>query len=194
MEIIHKDFIGVYKNVLSVDTCNNLIQLFEKHLALNPSSTMYGATQMPHREMARKDTSLIVNGLLPNENVLINNALNACIAQYSEEFFVIKQIEARSETIKMQKTAPKGGYHAWHSEVSSYECASRVLAWTLYLNDIPDGEGETEFLWQGVRVKPEAGTVCIFPAAFTHTHRGNPVYSCDKYIATGWYTLIPNLN
>jgi hypothetical protein len=30
----------------------------------------------------------------------------------------------------------------------------------------------------------------IFPAAFTHTHRGNPVYSKDKYIATGWFNFI----
>ena len=59
----------------------------------------------------------------------------------------------------------------------------------IFPKDIQDGEGETEFLWQGLRVKPKAGTVCIFPASFTHTHRGNPVYSCDKYIATGWYTL-----
>ena len=26
----------------------------------------------------------------------------------------------------------------------------------------------------------------IWPAQFTHTHRGNPVYNCTKYVATGW--------
>ena len=91
--------------------------------------------------------------------------------------------------VKLQKTPPKGGYHVWHCEADRVPHANRVLAWTVYLNDIPSGEGETEFLWQGLRVQPKAGTVSIFPASFTHTHRGNPVYSCDKYIATGWYTL-----
>ena len=67
----------------------------------------------------------------------------------------------------------------------------RILAWTLYLNDIPEGEGETEFLWQATKVKPKAGLLCIFPASFTHTHRGNPVYSTNKYIATGWFTIAP---
>ena len=86
----------------------------------------------------------------------------------------------------MQKTPPKGGYHLWHCEASSKETSYRYLVWTLYLNDIPENEGETEFLWQGIRIKPKRGLFCLFPASFTHTHRGNPVYSCDKYIATGW--------
>ena len=62
----------------------------------------------------------------------------------------------------------------------------------LYLNDIPEGEGETEFLWQGLRVQPKAGTMLIWPAFYTHTHRGNAVYSCSKYIATGWGLYLGN--
>jgi hypothetical protein len=46
--------------------------------------------------------------------------------------------------------------------------------------------GETEFLYQHMRVKPEQGTLVIWPAAFTHTHRGNPPLSNEKYIVTGW--------
>ena len=37
-----------------------------------------------------------------------------------------------------------------------------------------------------LRVKPKQGTLVIWPAAFTHTHRGNPPLSNDKYIVTGW--------
>ncbi|WP_428102084.1 2OG-Fe(II) oxygenase [Candidatus Rariloculus sp.] len=63
--------------------------------------------------------------------------------------------------------------------------ALRAVAWTIYLNDIPEGEGETEFIWQKLRVQPEAGMCLLWPTQFTHTHRGNPVYSTTKYIATG---------
>jgi len=56
----------------------------------------------------------------------------------------------------------------------------------LYLNDVPEGEGETEFLHQGMRVQPRKGDLVVWPAFFTHVHRGNPVYTTDKYIATGW--------
>ena len=59
--------------------------------------------------------------------------------------------------------------------------------WNLYLNDIEEG-GETEFLDQNRRIKAQKGTMVIFPAAWTHVHRGNPPLNKDKYIGTGWYT------
>tara|TARA_R110000868_G_scaffold16539_1_gene73910 strand:+ start:347 stop:526 length:180 start_codon:yes stop_codon:yes gene_type:complete len=55
----------------------------------------------------------------------------------------------------------------------------------LYLNDVEEG-GETELLYQSRRIKPQKGTLTMFPASFTHTHRGNPPLSNDKYIVTGW--------
>ena len=57
----------------------------------------------------------------------------------------------------------------------------------IYLNDVPDGEGETEFLYQRRRIKPTKGTVVIFPAGYTHVHKGNTMFTTDKYILTGWY-------
>ena len=55
----------------------------------------------------------------------------------------------------------------------------------LYLNDDFQG-GETEFLYQNRREEATAGDVLIFPAGFTHTHRGNPPIGGEKYIATSW--------
>jgi len=55
----------------------------------------------------------------------------------------------------------------------------------LYLNNIEQG-GETEFLYQIKRIKPEADKLLIWPAGYTHVHRGNPPLSNDKYILTGW--------
>ena len=62
----------------------------------------------------------------------------------------------------------------------------------IYLNDMPEGEAETEFLYQKKRVGPTRGTVVIWPAGMTHVHRGNPVYTQDKYILTGWYYKVSN--
>ena len=77
------------------------------------------------------------------------------------------------------------GYHIWHHETDRRETSNRVLAWTVYLNDVAEG-GETEYLYQHLRIKPTTGTFVIWPAGFTHTHRGNPPLSNDKYIMTGW--------
>ena len=62
-----------------------------------------------------------------------------------------------------------------------------------YLNDDFDG-GETEFLYQGIRVKPEKGKTVIFPASYTHMHRGNPPIGGTKYIATTWASRLPRMN
>jgi hypothetical protein len=188
-KITHNQFIGIYENVLSEDDCKNIIKLFENDL--KNKVDLNGHDQFFKDKMERYDYSKCY----PSEDTSnlivskINEALDKCIKLYAEEFWVVKQLKATSLHIKLQKTPPRGGYHVWHSEQSGLINAQRVLAWTVYLNDIQNGEGETEFLWQGLRVQPKAGTVSIFPASFTHTHRGNPVYSCDKYIATGWYTL-----
>jgi hypothetical protein len=188
IKITHNQFIGIYENVLSEENCKNIIQLFENDLKNKIDSN--GDKQFFRDKMERYDYQKFYKSSDQSNKIVnvINNALDKCIALYAEEFWIVRQLQGTSLDIKLQKTPPRGGYHVWHCEQDKQH-ASRVLAWTIYLNDIPNGEGETEFLWQGLRVQPKAGTVSIFPASFTHTHRGNPVYSCDKYIATGWYTL-----
>jgi hypothetical protein len=188
MNITHKDFIGIYENALSKEKCDFIIQDFERHVANNPSCINNGEEQFSNQKMGRLDFALFAEKFLVETSKTINETLNNCVNLYTEEFFSLKQVKARSETVKIQRTPPKGGYHVWHCETVSRKNMDRVLTWTIYLNDIPEGEGETEFLWQGLRVQPKAGTCLIWPSQFTHTHRGNPVYSCDKYIATGWYT------
>ena len=190
IEALHKDFIGIYNGALSKERCQEIIDKMEFHMASHPSEIKNGADQFPKGDVGRKDYQIFANKVFGGVSQEINDILDLCIKSYAEEFFVLKNLsQIRSDEIKLQMTPPKGGYHVWHCEQDSRAYADRVLAWTLYLNDIPDGEGETEFLWQGVRIKPKVGTICIFPAAFTHAHRGNPVYSCDKYIATGWFTF-----
>ena len=60
----------------------------------------------------------------------------------------------------------------------------------IYLNTIEEG-GETEFLYLKKREKPVEGKLLIFPAGFTHTHRGNPPLKGDKYILTSWLEEFP---
>ena len=89
----------------------------------------------------------------------------------------------------MQKTNPGGGYHLWHSEQGNEDHSARCLVYSLYLNDIDDA-GETEFLYQKLRISPKENSMVIWPAAFTHTHRGNVVHgNKSKYIITGWFYL-----
>jgi hypothetical protein len=185
----HDDFIGIFENAVSREDCNRIIKDCDEFLQKTPSGSITaGAAQMPMLEFSRLDYSFNATVHLPQVARIIDDALHRCILQYASKYFLIKQLKASTKEVKIQKTPPRGGYHFWHCESFSEGTAVRALAWMIYLNDIPKGEGETEFIWQKLRVQPEAGKCLIWPTQFTHTHRGNPVYSTPKYIATGWYT------
>ena len=183
---IEKDFIGIYENIMNDDECNFIINKINNYIENQPIIINDGTTQYQNKGLDRKDFSIFAHEYSKEISQLINSKIIPCIQKYHDTFFVANSVKGRLVQIKLQKTPPKGGYHLWHCEASSKETSYRYLVWTLYLNDIPENEGETEFLWQGIRIKPKRGLFCLFPASFTHTHRGNPVYSCDKYIATGW--------
>lgn len=96
----------------------------------------------------------------------------------------------RPGNIHAQKyTAGSGGYHHWHSEIyprgANCETLHRVLLFMFYVNTVADG-GETEFLYQEARIRPQAGRMVIAPAGFTHTHKGHVPVSEDKLILTSW--------
>ena len=94
----------------------------------------------------------------------------------------------RASTMKMQRTGPGGGYHVWHGEQGPGRDANRVVVYMLYLNSLDGEGGETEFLYQKMRIKPEENLMLVWPAAYTHAHRGNPVLGeTHKYIVTGWF-------
>jgi len=106
---------------------------------------------------------------------------------YEKRFTVLKTLGKHSGvfSLKIQKTEPGEGYHTWHSEIVNKDTKERVLAVMAYLNDVEEG-GETEFLYQKKRIKPVKNRILVWPAGFTHTHRGNPPLSNAKYIITGW--------
>jgi hypothetical protein len=96
------------------------------------------------------------------------------------------------EGSNIQYYPPGGGYHAWHTERSgaSIPEAFRHLVYMTYLNDVTD-DGETEFLHQNLKIKPEKGLTVIWPADWTYTHRGVSSKTQEKWIATGWYNFNP---
>ena len=92
--------------------------------------------------------------------------------------------------IKIQKYDPGQSYFGWHAEANGeyndvLNTKDRILVFSTFLNTIKQG-GETEFLYQKEKIKPVEGRTIIFPAYWTHTHRGNLTKE-TKYIITGWW-------
>ncbi|NEX21153.1 2OG-Fe(II) oxygenase [Thiorhodococcus mannitoliphagus] len=79
-----------------------------------------------------------------------------------------------------------GDYYHWHIDSGSHELSQRQLVALWYLNEVPGPGGETEFLHQGISVRPECGKLVLFPPFWTHEHRAAEVRQGAKYIATTW--------
>ena len=95
------------------------------------------------------------------------------------------------ESVNIQHYMPGQGFHKWHTERigKQYPDAARHLVWMTYLNDVNSG-GETEFYYQQLKVKPRKGLTLMWPADWTHTHRGLVADTEEKYIITGWISYI----
>lgn len=187
------NFIRTYENMIEKEFCNELIDWFEfsstKGLLHNRAST---------DGLMRKDKQIPIDANRPVWAEYVYSKMAPCIQKYADDFPWLKGLNLISSICIMQSTEPMtgDGYHTWHCEKSNYNNSDRVLAWLLYLNDVEEG-GETEFLYQGIRVAPKAGSLAVWPAGFTHVHRGNPPLKNKKYVISGWLTGdrgIPSFN
>lgn len=187
-----ENFIGIYENAFSEDFCKAVIRYYE-----DMSAGGFSLNRYEHEKVTKfdKDDSFVFAsdaGCMDlHATKLLTQEFNdvfwsQCYPKYVEKFQAIHHSDPHTiYQVKIQKTDIGQGYHVWHYESSARTACNRLLAYTLYLNDVDEG-GETEFLYYPKRVPAKQGTLCIFPAAFTHTHRGNPPISNAKYIITGW--------
>ena len=195
MNIEYKDFIGVFSDVYPEGFCEHLVKEFERLRNMGAGSDRQKSDGVEKHE--KNDYQVFSNAknfeLEPfdgkNCQRIFFEGLQSCFDPYSNEYSILKDIRMNCVNIKMQKTTSGGGYHVWHNEQGNGDMANRGLVYMLYLNDLPkEANGETEFLYQQRRISPVKNTMVLWPAAFTHAHRGNPVYGDNsKYIATGWF-------
>lgn len=199
MDSSFSDFIGHFSNVYDDGFCNHMIEEFERL-----SSKGYAGSRKNLEgslSFQKKDESLFLNiknlslSSFNNRNSLdvFFDGLQRCFEEYTNEYDILKHINLTASHVKMQKTPPGGGYHDWHCEQSSAsdDQAGRVLVYILYLNTIEEKDaGETEFFYQRKRIRAVENTMVVWPAAYTHTHRGNLLFGeKNKYIITGWFHL-----
>ena len=191
MNVNIENFVGVFENAFSKEYCDEVIEYFEQATAAGfvqnrqqqnadtskrsiNDSQFYAHSEFSIKytaELATKFSSIFWNELY---------------SEYVKKFDIMQDFASHKiYSYKVQKTEVGQGYHVWHTENMNKDTSERILTWILYLNDVEEG-GETEFLYYPKRIKPKTGTLILWPAGFTHTHRGNPPISNTKYIVTGW--------
>lgn len=201
-----QNFIHVKKQALSKNTCDTLIQLFEQHKNLHVEGRMGGIKGANNEWKRDTEIPITPNFLVnqPNWKIPLRDAMNSLEQEtisYKKEFSFetdnhgVSGLEGLANwriypVYNFQRYLPGEGFYAWHCESSDPRPVflSRMLAWMIYLNDVPNAG--TEFKFQNFATNAEAGTVVIWPAYWTHMHRGIISNTHNKYILTGWFNFL----
>jgi hypothetical protein len=194
MELNHNTFIGAWF-IEDMSLCNDLIFYFENNHKQHPGKiSVNGVPSVVHSQKKSIDISLDMTETITKRYLAeLQKISDLYVQRYprsaSTSWWNVE------ENINIQKYEPGGGYFSWHSERTGNDdwTIYRHLVFMTYLNDINDA-GETEFEHQQLKIKPKKGLTVVWPADWTHFHRGIPSPTETKYIATGWFSFIRNNN
>lgn len=179
----------IYIKDCAVDsaTCEKLISWFEDHED-DQQPGMVGSE--------RKDTAAKVSVDIPRwfrlrewPEQIFEKALRESAVEYQQQrkhIFSCVSAMVVDDSYVLQRYLPDEGFFALHCENTNPNNMARTMAWMVYLNDVPDGG--THFSEQEFDCEAKQGRMVIWPAYFTHMHKGIISKTTTKYIATGWIT------
>ncbi len=192
----YKDFVGIYDESVPIDLCDVFVKNYEGAKRnrtfidmTNPENETGHVENNP--PLDRKDEVAfifpIVSTIYPIPPVKAYfDLLTKCFKCYTDRYAIQFDGPIYNDVFKIHKVGKSEGYHAWHYENGRPEFLDRILAYMTYL-EVPKKGGETEFLHQSLRIEPIVGRTLIWPAGFTHMHRGNQPLDGEKMYITGWF-------
>tara|TARA_Y100000033_G_scaffold44062_1_gene46228 strand:- start:713 stop:1312 length:600 start_codon:yes stop_codon:yes gene_type:complete len=182
------DFITRYEGAFTKEECIDIIAEIEHFRDNNLLFNITDKTYLQEFESVNVNVDIIDFNSSSRISKKIFPKIKPCIDDYLQEYSLLGGRKFIISDCKLKRIGPGKGFHVWHYENGDYLSAHRTFVVQTYLNDDFEG-GETEFLYQNKREKPRAGDVLIFPAGYTHVHRGNPPLGGVKYLATSWGML-----
>ena len=186
----YKSLIGGW--IIPKNICDEVINYYEKSNDKKPGVRYLGGSKESGVSVNTDIKDSIDVYISGNEVFKLDNYFNClkeCLQNYLQKYTYANNVESFSinDDVNIQYYKPNGGFKVWHMENSgSQKNLHRHLVFMTYLNDVPDGG--TEFLYQELKVKAQKGLTIIWPAYFTHTHKGEISKTNEKYIITGWYS------
>jgi Rps23 Pro-64 3,4-dihydroxylase Tpa1-like proline 4-hydroxylase len=183
-EVKPGSFIFERKGALPAAFCEEVIRRFEA----SPQQQRRGVIgQLGDEDQSIKQTmDLVVSD--KDDWADVDQIFFRCVAAALREFretFPYFKGPFKDLGYQVQRYRP-GEYYHWHIDGGSHQFSQRQLVVIWYLNDVPGPGGETEFLYQDVKVRPEQGKMVLFPPFWTHEHRACELRGGVKYIATTW--------
>ena len=192
--IEYKDFIGIYDGYVDKELCFLIQEWFD--VMHDQKMTITSKEESGITKINRNDELTFlppINATMESlaMSIPLTSAyfkdLKKIINLYKDEYGIRYPLQIH--TFKVHKVEEGQGYHEFHAERTNIVTAYRELAFMTYLES-PEEGGETEFLHQKFRSIPKQGRTLIWPAGFTHTHRGGLVLKGRKLYITGWIELL----
>jgi len=183
-EIIPNSFIFEKSNALPADLCDEMIRRFEACKEDQYPGRIGQAVSS--NQSIKKTTDLVVSGKSEWKDIdrALFQSMGKAILEFREKYIYFKG-PFKDMGYNLQRYTT-GEYYHWHIDGDSHDFSQRQLVALWYLNNVEGPGGETEFLFQNAKIKPERGKLVLFPPFWTHEHRAVELEKGVKYIATTW--------
>ena len=186
------DFIELYSDTLSHQKCEAIINYIDSQ---NLEQGKVGIVGNKNRVVPSAKDAWQVGDTLFSIRSFVEEYLLESLVPFTQEYVkkhpqidLIDPWEL-DNGYNLQKYDPGQCYHALHCE-NGFCGSPRMLVWMIYLNTVTEGGG-TYFDNYDRIIDAVEGRLVIWPASWTHTHRGVMSHTQTKYIATGWYSFMP---
>lgn len=166
--------------------CDEIVCFFKDNINISHEGIVSGIVNKNLKDSKDIDISPnLMNPLFIKYREHLQKCLNKYIKKY--KFVNLNEKFNVNTSYHIQHYSINGGFKKWHFENSGKAVADRILVFMTYLNDVEDGG--TDFYYQKIKSPCKKGLTLIWPAGFTHTHKGQISKTKDKYIITGWFTF-----
>lgn len=176
--------------------CDDLIELFRatplSQRARGASVDRYGANTYDDDVKLSVEINFPPDSPAPQFQAYLVE-LQKCVRAYIDRYPYCNEFAPWTiiQRVNLQWYPPSGGYKIFHTERVSATppVSTRHLVFMTYLNDVDDGGG-TEFFHQKFTAPARRGLTLIWPADWTHTHRGVVSPTQEKMVVTGWFNFV----
>ena len=188
------DFLEVYDYENSELNCEQICSYFDEVYNISDqSSKSSGLSYFNKKRQKICDTKSFNFGEDWACNEIVYSFISDSISSYVKKYSFLETLNKGAHwrlcpSYNIQRyEGEKEGFFTLHNE-NSGTYPYRMLVWMIYLNDAKCG---TEFPYQEKTVTPKTGRTVIWPAGWTHPHKGVTPNQGTKYIATGWFYFLP---
>jgi len=183
------NFIGSW--IIEPSICDDIITYCEKNKLKQKQGLTTRGLNLETKN--RKDISLTPQELNLQGNEIFNDYFKILFEfykDYNKQWPFLASIVSKLEIggFNIGKYVPGQHFQKIHTERASLSSLHRLFAFMTYLNDVEDG-GSTYFSHYDLEIKPQKGLTILWPAEWTHAHKGNVINKGSKYIITGWLTF-----